>query len=144
MRSGRRHPRLGSVVSRWLTLGSGAALLAGCVSPYYSAFPSPVYAPAPPYIAQPSPQPFVAAPYPAPAPLYPAPLPRPEPSPAFEEPAPLDLAPEADTALQVEPNPMPPGTAAPGAPPSTAQVGPGLDAPLQGFRPMRGQIRPGI
>ncbi len=136
----------------WLTLGSGAALLAGCVSPYYSAFPPPIYSPPPSYGAQPS---YGALP--APVPLYPTLKPLPEPAPQAEAPAAVlepvpetmpspELAPgpvaEPDAALQPAPDSRAPGIATPSDRPAT-QAGPATDAPLQGFRPMRGQTRPG-
>jgi len=128
-----------------LALGSGTALLAGCISPYYSAYPPPVYGLPPPYATQPA----IGAPLPAPVPLQPLPQPRPEPLPEFDPPAALpEPAPNPDTALQPAPDPDAPGLDAPEVPapakPPIRQAEPGADAPLQGFRPMRGQTRPGI
>ena len=122
---------------RWLTLGLGMGLLAGCISPSYPSYPTPLYLP-PPYV-----QPYIKPPRAGPVPLFPAPDPRPEPLPvpeALENPLP-------------EIDPSPPETEAatpPAAPvenpitPPRRQAGPGNEAPLQGFRPMRGQTRPGI
>lgn len=146
----------------WLVLGPGATLLAGCVSPYYSAFPPPVYAPPPFYGAQPS---YGALP--PPVPLYPTLQPLPAPAPEAEapaaapEPAPESMVspglspglspalpsgsvpePALDSALQSAPDSKAPEAIAPSGRPAT-QAGPAADAPLQGFRPMRGQTRPG-
>lgn len=119
---------------RWLTLSLGAGLLAGCVSPSY---PTLLYLP-PPYVTQP----FIERPRAGPVPLFPAPSPRPEPAPeALEIPVP-----------ETEPQPLPEVEAATPSPaptenptlPPRPQAGRGNEAPLQGFRPMRGQTRPGI
>lgn len=128
---------------RWPMLACGAALLSGCVSPY-PPYPTPFYLP-PPYV----PQPLVEAPRSGPVPLYPVPEPRREAPP----PEPLeqtDIVPDPMPESLPEPeaaNPVPETPAAP-APdivvPSRPQDRPGADAPLQGFRPMRGQTRPGI
>lgn len=130
---------------RWLTLAGGAALLAGCVAPSYPVYPAQLYLP-PPYVAQP----LFPAPQPGPVPLYPAPAPRQEAAPTPE----ISVDPRTD---EPEPEPAPepaPEAASPAAPtaqvpetvapPPSSQAGPGADAPLQGFRPMRGQTRPGI
>ncbi len=126
---------------RWLMLACGAAMLGGCVSPSYPAYPTPIYLP-PPYVIQP---PYAAQP-PGPVPLYPVPEPRPQPAPPPEDveapvgvPEPLpEPAPAAEVPATL-PAPVPEGAAP--APPT--QAGPGADV-LQGFRPMRGQTRPGI
>lgn len=138
----------------WLAIGPGVALLPGCISPYYAAFPPPVYSPPPSYGVQPS---YGALP--APVPLYPMRQPTPEPAPEAEAPAAVPepepepetmlspgLAPEPaaepDAPLQPAPDPKAPETVTPSGRPAT-QAGPASDAPLQGFRPMRGQTRPG-
>lgn len=130
---------------RWLMLACGAAMLAGCVSPTYPAYPTPIYPP--PYVTQP---PYAVQP-PGPVPLYPTPEPRQEVAPPPEdveapvgvpEPAP-EFMPEPDppeAANPVAPIVPTPEIAVPSPPPS---AGPGADV-LQGFRPMRGQTRPGI
>jgi hypothetical protein len=128
------------MVARWLTLGLGAALLAGCVSPYYAPYPAPLYVQPPLYDSQPA----VPAPLPAPVPYYLTPETRPYPAP---EPLPApELVP--DPTPDPEPSPMAPSAgepeaAVPPAPPA-AQAGRGAETPLQGFRPMRGQTRPGL
>lgn len=135
-----RGPKRGRNVIRWLVLAGGAAFLAGCVSPPpYPAYPPLGYLP-PPYVAQPP----VVAPQPGPVPLYPAPRreaapapeisvdPLPEPDPVPEPEAPSAAIPETPAA------PVPDA-----APPPPTQAGPGADV-LQGFRPMRGQTRPGL
>ncbi len=132
----------------WLALGPGAALVAGCVSPYYSAFPPPVYSPPPSYGVQPS---YGALP--APVPLYPALRPTPEPAPEAEAPAAVPepvpetmLSPgptaEPEAPLQPAPDAKAAETVTPSGRPTT-QAAPATDAPLQSFRPMRGQTRPG-
>lgn len=141
----------GRCMVRWLTLAGGAALLAGCVAPPYPPYPTPLYLP-PPYVAQPpyAAQPPVALPQSGPAPLYPAPEPRREAAPTPEisvdplpdpEPVP-ESTPEAEAPAASNPAPAAPAPEA--VPPPPTQAGPGADAPLQGFRPMRGQTRPGI
>lgn len=127
-------------VVRWLTLACGAAMLAGCVTPSYPPYPTPLYLP-PPYVAQPPyfAQPPYAAQPSSPVPLYPAPEPRRETAPAPED---------AEAPVGVpEPMPEPEPPAAPtpeaAAPTPPTPAGPGADV-LQGFRPMRGQTRPGI
>lgn len=124
---------------RWLTLGLGMGLLAGCVSPSYPSYPTPLYLP-PPYVVQP----YIEPPRAGPVPLFPTPDPRPEPLPAPEA---LD-----NPSLEVEPPPLPETETATPSPapvenpitPPRRQAVPGNEAPLQGFRPMRGQTRPGI
>lgn len=127
---------------RWLMLACGAATLGGCVSPSYPAYPTPIYLP-PPYVIQP---PYAAQP-PGPVPLYPIPEPRREPMPPPEDveapvgvPDPMpELEPPAAATPVTPTAPVPDGP----APSPPTQAGPGADA-LQGFRPMRGQTRPGI
>lgn len=124
---------------RWLLLAGAVAPLAGCVTPSYPPYPTPLYLP-PPYVIQP---PYAAQP-PGPVPLYPLPEPR-------RQPAPVPEDVEAPVGVPATPEPEPPAAypTAPTAPPDDAvpsppnQAGPGADA-LQGFRPMRGQSRPGI
>ncbi len=127
---------------RWLMLAGAVAPLAGCVTPSYPPYPTPLYLP-PPYVIQP---PYAAQP-PGPVPLYPLPEPRRQAAPPPEDvEAPVGVPeavpePEAPAAA----NPVTPAAPVPdGAAPSPpTQAGPGADA-LQGFRPMRGQTRPGI
>ena len=125
----------------WLTLTLSVAALTGCTLPYYAAYrnyPPPVYVP-PPYAAQPP----IERSWPTPYPLFPSPEVRQEPAPMRDD---------SVTVLELPPLPDPietpfPETAAPPSLPSRPpgiQAGPGNDAPLQGFRPMRGQTRPGI
>ena len=123
----------------WLALGVGAALLSGCASPYYSAYPVPVYVPPQSYVIQPAFQ----APLPAPVPLYAMPRLRPEPVPTLEPPTTFgEPTPGLEATPEPEPSPAMPHAAAPAARPAV-QAGPGTDTPLQGFRPMRGQaLRP--
>lgn len=136
MTAGRTARRGVNRMIRWLTLACGAAMLAGCIAPSYPSYPAPLYLP-PPYV---TPPPYAAQPS-GPVPLYPmpAPVPRQEALPPPEDvEAPVgvpDLAPEPEP-----PAALAPDSAAPSPP---AQAGPGADA-LQGFRPMRGQTRPGI
>jgi len=136
------------MIRRWPMLALGTALLAGCVSPYYPVYPNyptPLYVMPLPYVSQP----VVQTPLPAPVPLLPAPERIPE---ALPELAPAPDASMAAPEPEAEPPPdtAAPATAAPEsaapAPPAppAAQAGRGDDAPLQGFRPMRGQTRPGI
>jgi len=132
--SGRRE----RMIARWVILGLGATPLAGCVSPYYATYPAPLDVQPPLY----APQPAVQAPLPAPVPYYARPETRPDLAP-LPEPTPV---PEFST--ETEPSAAPPSAAAPEIEvprtPPAAQAGPSSESPLQGFRPMRGQTRPGL
>ncbi len=137
------------MIRRWLVLASGAALLVGCASPYRVVYPNysaPNYFPPSPDVL-PSPyviQPPIERPWPAPAPLYPAPEPMPAPEATIPEQTPEPFEPFAEPSPEPAPGFLaPPEPAAPARPPPT-RAEPGADAPLQGFRPMRGQTRPGI
>ena len=136
----------------WAALVLGAMLLAGCVSQPYAgvAYPGPYYAPAPRDPLYPrSPTPLYALPPDdAPAIVDTRPLrPMPPPDISVEPlPEPEPGVVEADPALDpmLTPAPSLPGATArdDAAPPGRAEPEPYV--PLQGFRPMRGQSRPGL
>lgn len=131
------------MIPRWLALICGLVPIAGCVSPYqatYPSYPMPLYVQPPPYAASPAPPPVYETPLPAPVPLLPTPEPTPQPMPPEPDPpvTVLEPAPESET-----PAVPPPEVVAPPAPPA-GRADPGADTPLQGFRPMHGQTRPGI
>ncbi len=140
----------------------GAGLLAGCVAPYDDSARyydrGSVYVPPYPSIYQPPAyQPPVE--YSRPVPpnqLDPTPIPefapelapelapgsRPEPK---QEPLELAPPPVPEAAAPApERDSLPPPVSAPGPVQGPVQAGPGSNEPLQGFRPMRGQTRPGL
>ncbi len=140
----------GSAVRMGLAIGV-ASLVAGCVQPSYvqpgpiqlQPYPPPVY-----YQSTPDYRPPVAGPIPLQSAPLVQPLPPPTPAPSVTEepddktgPIPVqDLPPLA-------PDKAPATTdAAPASPPPEIRKfpasGPGNNVPLEGFRPMKGTIRP--
>lgn len=123
-----------------LALGAAAALLSGCAVPYPQPTPSYQvlpYVPTLPYSTGPT---FEEL-RPGPLPLLPEPVPRREPAPLADPlPDPLVAAPPPEP--EPEPAPSPPAALTPRNAPGGSQAEQGANAPLQGFRPMRGQTRP--
>lgn len=130
---------------------AAASLVAGCVQPVYTPGPFELqnYG-ALPYRTAPAYREPLPPPVPMPLPdAGPAPLAEPLPPPTATDPA-ADAS--GPIPLQDMPQPVPEGSApAAAAPPDAAPApvmqrmptaGPGSNVPLEGFRPMRGQVRP--
>ena len=118
------------------------ALLTGCVNPYY--YPMPTYVPPAYYQRLPPPEPWPSLPPLLPSPeLAPQPEPRATELPRFEPP---QFEPETvpEMPAPVAPAPSLPPESPPASAPPRAETGPGANVPMEGFRPMRGQTRPGL